>query len=434
MISHPPRESARKSWSWVALWVAFIYLTIPLARAVRTYIDDSIGRIWFAYAVIAVVLAGGIFGAVKLWKGIRGIQWTSMVLLVLIITIYIGWTVHLAGESAEEAVHFLFYGVLALLLFRAFSHRVRDVTIYAAVAIGGAIVGTVDEIIQWFVPDRYFDFRDVRLNLSSCLLMVAAIGLCFRPAYITRNVLPRSYLRLLGLGTVFWVLIFFCRVNTPALQASYAKLLPAFSEILIHGEVMTEFGYRYVDTDIGSFKSRLYPPELELQDRERAVDAGQVLDTFHSPHRYKEFLDEYTSAKDPFLHEARVHLFRRDRYRHRLAELEEDDHETAAHYAMIAYRENLIMERYFPHTMSNTMFRLRRDTVSKLRELQDKEAPYESKVSNHVVTRLTVNEVILRMLGIEAGWILVCTGLYFWSARRSGAETGGGAPIEEFPE
>ena len=73
------------------------------------------------------------------------------------------------------------------------------------------------------------------------------------------------------------------------------------------------------------------------------------LDAFHRPDSYQEFLSEYTSTKDAFLHEARVHLFRRDRYRHRLAAAE--DREAADAYAIIASRENLIMERYFPHTM-----------------------------------------------------------------------------------
>ena len=428
MISHPPHESNRTSWLWAGLWAVFIYSTIPLAPALRTYVDDAVGRIWFAYLVIAVVLVGGLFAAGKLWKGIRRIQWMSMILLVSIGSVYIVWRLHLAKESAEEAIPFLLYGVLAVLLFRAFSHGVRDVTIYAAIAITGAIVGTVDEIIQWFVPDRYFDFRDVRLNLASCLLTLATIGLCFRPVYIVRKIAPRSYLRLLGLGTILWVLILFCRVNTPALQASYSRLLPAFSDFLNPDEVMTEFGYRYLDPDIGSFKSRLYPNELKAQDRERAAEAGKVLDAFHRPDSYQAFLSEYASTKDAFLHEARVHLFRRDRYRYRLAAAE--DREAADAYAIIAYRENLIMERYFPHTMANTIFRLRRDTVSSLQEAQDPDAPYRSPVSNHVVTRLTIQQVIFRMLAIEAGWILACSGLYLVAASRlrgksiTGAESG----------
>jgi VanZ family protein len=422
------------SWLWAALWVVVIYITIPLAPALRTYVDEQVGRIWFAYLVIALVLVCGLISAAKLFKGIRGIEWKSIVLLVLIAAVYIVWTLHLAKESAEEAIHFLQYGVLALLLFRAFSHRVRDVSIYAAIAITGGIVGTIDEIIQWMVPERYFDFRDIRLNIASCLLMIVAIQFCFRPVYIVGKIVPRSYLRLLGLGTIFWLLIFFCRVNSPALQAFYTKLLPAFSGILEHGEVMTEFGYRYVNPDIGSFKSRLYPEELEKQDRERAVEAGKVLDEYHSPARYKEFCNEYTSKKDAFLHEARVHLFRRDRHRHNLAAPEEDDRITALEHATIAYRENLIMERYFSHTLSNTMFRLRRDTVSFLREAQDPDFPYESKVSNHVVTRLTVQEVISRMLGIGAAWILICGGLYFGSTRGRRTETGDSPDPEDSSE
>lgn len=74
------------------------------------------------------------------------------------------------------------------------------------------------------------------------------------------------------------------------------------------------------------------------------------------------------------------------------------------------------MERYFLHTMSNTIFRLRRDTVSSLQEAQNPDALYRSPVSNHVVTRLTILQVIFRMLAIGAGWILACSSLYCLAA------------------
>lgn len=101
MISHHPHESNRTSWLWAGLWAVFIYSTIPFAPALRTYVDDAVGRIWFAYLVIAVVLVGGLFAAGKLWKGIRRIQWMSMILLVSIGSVFIVWT-HFTDPTATR--------------------------------------------------------------------------------------------------------------------------------------------------------------------------------------------------------------------------------------------------------------------------------------------------------------------------------------------
>ncbi len=81
----------------------------------------------------------------------------------------------------EEAVHFLEYGVLGLLLYRALSFRVLDATVFVAAALVGVIVGTVDEIIQWIVPGRYFDFRDIALNGGASVL-VQIVDLADGPA------------------------------------------------------------------------------------------------------------------------------------------------------------------------------------------------------------------------------------------------------------
>ena len=60
-----------------------------------------------------------------------------------------------------EAVHYVQYGTLSILLFRAFSHRVRDYSIYGAVILTGTLAGMVAETIQWLTPGRVFDLRDV---------------------------------------------------------------------------------------------------------------------------------------------------------------------------------------------------------------------------------------------------------------------------------
>ena len=64
-----------------------------------------------------------------------------------------------------------------------------------------------------------------------------------------------------------------------------------------------------------------------------------MLDAYHTPAVYDEFLSIYTVTADPFLHEARVHLFRRDRYRHTAAEQRLSDPAAYRASITIAHRE-----------------------------------------------------------------------------------------------
>jgi hypothetical protein len=66
--------------------------------------------------------------------------------------------------DAVERVHFLEYGLISLLFYRAWS-ATADVSIVALPVAAGLIVGTVEEWFQWFIPNRVGEARDVLLNL-----------------------------------------------------------------------------------------------------------------------------------------------------------------------------------------------------------------------------------------------------------------------------
>ena len=72
---------------------------------------------------------------------------------------------------------------------------------------------------------------------------------------------------------------------------------------------------------MGVFFSRFTREELRSLDGARADEAARRLDEFRDPARYAEFLRTWTPVSDPFVHEARVHLFRRDQMMARVREL-----------------------------------------------------------------------------------------------------------------
>ena len=61
-----------------------------------------------------------------------------------------------------ERVHFIQYGLLGMLVSRA--NQITSFKMLLASGLFVMSVGLVDEIIQWYLPNRYGDIRDVVMN------------------------------------------------------------------------------------------------------------------------------------------------------------------------------------------------------------------------------------------------------------------------------
>ena len=61
-----------------------------------------------------------------------------------------------------ERIHFIEYAVLGLLISRAVNVLTLHGIIYTGCLV--TLIGAVDEIIQWFLPNRVGDMRDVFMN------------------------------------------------------------------------------------------------------------------------------------------------------------------------------------------------------------------------------------------------------------------------------
>jgi len=80
-------------------------------------------------------------------------------------------------ELPEEQVHFIEYGILSALVYVALSHGVKSKSIYIISAIIVFTFGTIDEIIQWVLPNRCFDIRDLVMNGIAGILVQLLIAM-----------------------------------------------------------------------------------------------------------------------------------------------------------------------------------------------------------------------------------------------------------------
>ena len=303
----------------------------------------------------------------------------------------------------EEAIHFLEYGLLGFFLFQALSHHVRDKSIYFIATLFALLVGTFDEIFQWITPQRYWQFRDVWLNTLSGGLFQLAIWKVVKPKIISEKINANSLKILSSIFASCLILLGLCVSNTPQRVARYTKRIPWLS-FLQKEEPMSEFGYKYKDQEIGIFYSRLSPKSLKKRDTLKGEQYAQILNDSVNKDYY-QFLREYNPISDPFMHELRVHIFRRDTYfqKGKSASKRVKKEE----FFLISYKENLILEKYFRNSIEKSIYRWNEDILYELEAIIDKDKHYESLVSANLFTSFSEKTVWTVILSIIFFLVLV---------------------------
>ena len=391
MFEKPPQEKQLVSWLYVVIWSLIIFITIPFARDIQKFVTQNWGREWFTYVVISGVVISLITGTFHIIRH-RPSSRVGYLWLLVVSAIFIGYTIDLGKRSPEEAFHFIQYGVLGLLVYRALTHKLQDSSVYFVAAIFCAMIGILDEFIQWITPRRYWGLQDIWLNFLGASLVQIAIAMGVKPKLI-RNRPSRANLRfLLRLTIVALAILWVSLLNTPSRIAWYAERIPFFAFLKHHDSVMLEYGYLYNNKDTGIFRSRFSLNELKSIDHKRGKEAAGILDSYRGRDRYLEFLEIYTPMSDPFVHEARVHLYSRD-YHFSEAIKYKDSKEYSTGSLNIAFRENQIMEKYFPQTLNHSSYVWSADKLAMAEENLLMDWTRESRVSRDLVTKVSEGQV-----------------------------------------
>jgi len=280
---------------------AAVVLSAPFLGQLRAYLRAAFPGhfVTIVGASIALAMAAAFALALARIRHHRAIRY-----VVIAASVGVGIAYTLATQTGipevdvVERVHFIEYGVIAFLFYRAF-RPLGDLSAFILPMLAGLIVGTVDEWLQWFIPNRVGEARDVFLNL-----IAIACGLGFGaalepPSAFRFGLVPRSrrFVTCAGVGAV---LVFAAFVNA------------------VH------LGYFLVDPELGAFRSHYRPDELQQLASDRLgrwrVDPPIVL--------------KRLSREDQYLDEGLWHIRERNR------RWEAGDYD-------VALRENDILERYF---------------------------------------------------------------------------------------
>lgn len=394
IFDEQPRGRESAAWRWVGFWVATIYLTIPLARIIQETVRDRAGKeafLWITFLAFAAAAAWIIRAFRRKQGNARPVQIAVLAGMGGLFS-WLAWSLR---ANPEESFHFVQYGMLSVLLFRALRHRLSDPSIYLTATLIGSALGILDELIQWVVPRRYFDFRDIWINAQAVGLVQIALAAGIRPPGIRGRPTWTGLQLFCRAAMAVLLLLLLCVSATPRAVAFLARYLPAAAGL---DHVPAEYGHRIEDPRIGVFFSRLPPAELHRQDRERGAATARALNRVRSDDQYRAFLRETPAHLNPLAVEARIHLFRRDRYAGHA--LWATNREAAAAFARVAFRENQILQHFFSNTLEPSVFAWPEERVRRIQELATEPGPYESAVSRNLITWTPQSRITALLLAL----------------------------------
>ena len=150
---------------------AGVVMSAPFIRDIRDFIKTNFpGQyVKFIAVAIALVIGGSVVIALIRIRDRRAARYGAIAAALLIGTAYSLWNAQgIVEVDTVERFHFVEYGLIALLFYRAF-RPAQDLSILLLPIVAGQIVGTFEEWLQWFIPGRVGDMRDVFLNGAAIL-------------------------------------------------------------------------------------------------------------------------------------------------------------------------------------------------------------------------------------------------------------------------
>ena len=150
--------SKNRIWILIIIYVLFIYVSLPFFPAFIKALSSFISK--ELLNLLSLVLSISFFLLLSVW--IYNKKYKAKQFLLIISPLLLLTYLSLSLDVWVERIHFIEYAVLGLLISRTVDVRTLSGIIYTSCLI--TLIGAVDEIIQWFLPNRVGDMRDVFMN------------------------------------------------------------------------------------------------------------------------------------------------------------------------------------------------------------------------------------------------------------------------------
>ena len=280
-----------------ALIVAIAPFVAGIRDSLKEALDGSFRLVMgAAFVGLVVVTLGWVAAAIR---EDRARRFALLVVgLGLMAGQLLGWNREDADVNAVERIHFVFYGAVTFLFFRAYRLR-RDGSVLVLTWLSAGLVALADESVQWASEVRTGELLDIGINVYAAL---CTLFVCVAWA---------------GTSQTEWRL---SRSSVPAIACQVAVVIVATAAFVDFAHL----GYGNSDPAIGSFRSYFTVEQLETLSRARETQW-----VTNPPGKLAPL-----NREDYFRSEAGWHV------RHRQEALSDRDF-------YVAGKENDILEKYY---------------------------------------------------------------------------------------
>jgi hypothetical protein len=160
-------KGSRETTLWPAVVFSLILIGLaPFLGRIRRFLSENLESGYTFALALAFGLAVGAALALAI-AGIRQgrrLRYTFLsVWILLMVGQLLFWSRSSAKENAVERLHFVFYGLVAILFYRFF-RKWREPSALVVAVVAATMVGILDEGMQWRFPLRVADYMDIVVN------------------------------------------------------------------------------------------------------------------------------------------------------------------------------------------------------------------------------------------------------------------------------
>ncbi len=148
-----------KPWTAVIIYTALIYLSLPFGNGWLQFLRKQLGSD-FGLSINLLLFAAGFITIFWIIKKTTKVYLLLSIILLSILLFFVAQM-----DLPAERIHFLQYGVLGYLIARTLKPRFSGFGGFILVVLLGGTIGLGDELIQWVLPSRVFDWWDVGYNI-----------------------------------------------------------------------------------------------------------------------------------------------------------------------------------------------------------------------------------------------------------------------------
>jgi VanZ family protein len=148
----------------LAVYLVFLFSTLGVAADWWDYLESRFGvALYLTFYFFLIVIL--FFIAVRYLR--INSNKPKTVLLSAALFIY-GVMLYFLRELPVEQIHLIEYGLLSFLVYLSVPFK-KPLKRYLFTLVAVSLIGYADEIVQFFLPGRYFTYTDVLVNALSGL-------------------------------------------------------------------------------------------------------------------------------------------------------------------------------------------------------------------------------------------------------------------------